>query len=117
MNIGLDWDGTVTSDPVLFYTFCLLAKRHNHKVYIVTMRYPSECADIDQEWRNVVEGIYATGNPATQDREAKANFMLRQGINIHVWIDDNPRAIHYSGRQIWGDTCSPEGHVITPTYD
>lgn len=117
MNIGLDWDGTVTSDPELFFNFAMMAKLAGHKVYIVTMRYPSECKDIGPEWKNVVEGVFPTGNSKTQTREAKANHMLSKGIRVHVWIDDNPEAIYHSGRQIWGDFCSPEGTVIVAQHD
>jgi hydroxymethylpyrimidine pyrophosphatase-like HAD family hydrolase len=42
MIVGLDWDGTVTSAPSLFLSFAETAKEQGHKVYIVTMRYPSE---------------------------------------------------------------------------
>lgn len=43
---------------------------------------------------------------------AKKPFLLELGIVIHVWIDDNPRAVEESALQIWGRV-HPEGHTET----
>lgn len=109
MNIGLDWDGTVTSDPESFLAFVKLFRSAGHKVYITTMRYPSENADMTQEWLDSVDGVIFTS------REAKINATLDAGVKINVWIDDNPRAIHESATEIFGDDV-PEGHAIVVKY-
>lgn len=107
MKIGLDYDGTVTSDYAGFVSLVRMMRERGHEVYITTMRYVSECKG-DLEFcvfaRNV-DGVVATG------REAKKEYCLKYGITIDVWIDDNPRAIEESAKQIWG-TPSPEETVV-----
>lgn len=106
LKYGLDWDGTVTSDPVFWLLWCILAKQRGHKVYIVTMRYPSECVEIPSLFLENVEGIYPTS------REPKQQHMLKHDIVINVWIDDNPKAVYQDAKQIWG-SASKEGEVVT----
>lgn len=107
MRIGLDYDGTVTSDYMGFVAFVRMMRQRGHEVYITTMRYISECRN-DLEFcvfAKNVDGVIATG------REAKKEYCLKYGITIDVWIDDNPRAVEESAKQIWG-TPSPEGTVV-----
>lgn len=107
MRIGLDYDGTVTSDYMGFVAFVRMMRQRGHEVYITTMRYISECKN-DLEFcvfAKNVDGVIATG------REAKKEYCLKYGITIDVWIDDNPRAVEESAKQIWG-TPSPEGTVV-----
>lgn len=110
MKIGLDYDGTITSDPEGFYAFAKMMRARGHEVYIVTMRYPSECTHIPQEWTTVVNAICPTS------RQPKKEHMLSKGIKIDVWIDDEPRAIYQGAEQIWGKA-SPEGVVVIPVYE
>lgn len=105
MIIGLDFDGTVTEDEDIFKIIIKLLRCSGHKVYIVTMRYPSECVCIKQEWGSLVDGIIPTS------RLAKLPAVTAAGIKIDVWMDDNPRAINESAADIWG-TPSDEGTVI-----
>ncbi len=107
MNISVDYDGTITSDEPTFFKMMQLFKKAGHKVYIVTMRYPSETNALLQDWVRYVDGIYFTG------RRAKKPFMEQLGIKIDIWIDDNPNAIYLNAGQIWG-TESPEGIPVTP---
>lgn len=112
MNIGLDFDGTITSEPTGFSVFVnhmrLVAK---HKVYIVTMRYPSECISdpMMQRWALGVDGIVATS------RQAKKPVMESLGIPIHIWIDDNPEAILQGAESIWPNTAK-EGEIVIPDH-
>lgn len=108
MNIGLDFDGVCTHDPHLFKLFANATHTLGHKVYLVTMRYPSECGDL-LEMENYVEGVHATS------RRAKAPYMEAQGITIHIWIDDNPRAINEHATAIWPDP-APEGCPVIPEH-
>lgn len=110
MRFGLDWDGTGEEAQELFLSFCKQAIALGDEVYIVTMRYPSEAANIPKEFLEVITGIHCTS------RQAKKPFMDALGINIHVWIDDNPRAINESAGQIWG-VASPEGSVISVKHN
>jgi hypothetical protein len=119
MNLALDYDGTASEDIFLFLSFAELARARGHKVYIVTMRYESECVQVEGKkppadpihpaLLKAVDGLICT------NRQAKKPCCEAFGINIDVWIDDNPRAINESGAQIWGWT-TPEGFVITPNH-
>lgn len=113
MNIGLDWDGTCSVDIELFLMFVKLARARQHKVYIVTMRYPSEVSNpphkaIPPEFIKETDGIIFTC------REAKRKVVDEMGIVINVWIDDNPTAVEKHAREIWVE-CTPEGVIIDPT--
>lgn len=107
MNIGLDWDGTVTTDPNTWAKVVQTLNAAGFRVHIVTMRFQSEVdRDPMMQWfRPFVVDIFATG------RQAKEAFMEAKNIPIHIWIDDNPRSVHMSAMQIWG-VSTPEGHVI-----
>ena len=109
MNVGLDYDGTVTADPEAFKAIVAIFRASGHKVYIVTMRYESECVGIREEWTHLVDGIIPTG------REAKRAVTWAQGVNIHVWIDDNPQAVHFCAKDIWG-IVSPEGTIVNMNH-
>ena len=113
MNIGLDWDGTCTEDTELYFMFVNLARSRGHKVWIVTMRYPSEVNNpknpeksIPQYFIDAVDGIVFTS------REAKRPAVEKVGIEIDVWIDDNPIAVEKSATEIWG-WHTPEGVVVS----
>ena len=106
MNFALDWDGTVTSEPLGFLEFIKTMRSRGHKVYIVTMRYPSECELIPEEFKNEVDGIIPTS------RMAKLKHVKELGLNIHIWIDDTPRAILEDAANVWG-TSTPEGQVVS----
>ncbi len=110
LNIGLDYDGTITSAPEIFLALAKSFKAAGHKVYIITMRYPSECEDIPDIWYEVTEGVYATS------RTAKEAAMKVHDITIDIWIDDNPRAVNESAMQIWGKS-SPEGVTVSGVHE
>lgn len=107
ITIALDYDGTVTCDTVGFATMAKYFKSRGHKVYIVTMRYASECeSDPDfMALTKLVDGYVATG------RQSKRTFCKNRNIFPHVWIDDNPQAVDQSAVQIWG-TASKEGDIV-----
>lgn len=105
MNIAFDWDGTVTRAEEEFRIFAALLRKMGHKVYIVTMRYPSELAEINA-WKDIVDGIIPTSRMAKRTATAEA------GVIIDVWIDDNPEAVIKNASDIW-DTVTPEG-VVDP---
>ncbi len=107
VNIGLDYDGTVTSDYYAFFKLVELFRNRGHKVYIVTMRYESECRQDANFMRlaEISDGWCATG------RMAKRKYCEQQGLKIHIWIDDNPIAVEKDAIDIWGSV-SPEGSVV-----
>lgn len=124
MNIALDYDGTYTNDPDLWMAFVNNAIARGHQVFVVTMRYPSEARSMDpallqilaqQKPRKKAAGSISPWVIATS-REAKAPVCLEHLVEIHIWIDDNPKAVHMSGVEIWGHV-SPEGQVVDPQHD
>ena len=104
-TFGLDWDGTADSDPELFKLLCAVLRSSGHKVYIVTMRYPSEFEAVIEDMCKWVDGVVTTC------RQAKMIACAKAGIKIDVWIDDNPRAVTQSAEQIWG-CASEEGTIL-----
>ena len=114
MIFGLDFDGTVTGDLTLFTLFVMNAKKRGHKVYLVTMRYESERYigghPIPDSFAELTDGVFFTG------RKAKGPFMQAKGIDVDVWLDDNPQAVYMGADEIWPDP-SPEGNPITPMYE
>ena len=108
--IALDWDGTVTLDPNVWLGIVRLFKAAGHKVYIVTMRYPSEMEGVlSDEWRSLIDGLYCSS------RQAKRPFVHAQGLTPNVWIDDNPEAIFKSAVEIWG-WCTAEGQTFSENF-
>jgi len=110
LTFGLDYDGTITDAPELFLNFCVFAEQKGYKVYIVTMRYPSECGDIPEVFKRHTKGVFATS------RMAKKKFMFEQGININIWIDDNPLAVEVDAIKIWNDVAL-EGQPVVATHN
>jgi UDP-galactopyranose mutase len=88
MNISLDFDDTYTRDPILWDNFVVNARRHGHKVYVVTMRYKEEGQEVYEALAENVDQIIFTG------RMAKKPYVEAKGIDISVWIDDNPFAVY-----------------------
>ncbi|MDD2819130.1 MAG: hypothetical protein PHN51_10125 [Candidatus Nanopelagicales bacterium] len=112
ITIGLDYDGTVTSDPEGFALIAKLLSSRGHRVVVVTMRYRSECLN-DPAFMLFVQNVdmwVATG------REAKRPFCESVGVTVHVWIDDNPAAVDKSATEIWG-SASKEGDLVIETHD
>lgn len=114
MNIALDYDGTFTSDPDLWCTFIHQSLIRGHKVYVVTMRYASECEDFHPLLKYWNLPVVATGKD--NDRYAKRKACEELGINIHIWIDDNPEAVYKNASEIWSEH-APEGQPVVPHYE
>lgn len=111
MNFGLDYDGVCTGPGLTIWaSWAKFVRDHGHKVYLVTMRYPSECHDILELLTQNLEGVYPTS------RMAKKPHMDSLGIKIDVWIDDHPEAIHKNAVEIWA-VPTPEGDPVVPSYD
>lgn len=90
MNLSLDFDDTYTRDPKMWQSVIKTMQESGHKVYLVTWRTPEECKELPEELTNIVDGVYPTS------RKAKESYMLSQGINIHVWLDDNAWAVTHT---------------------
>ena len=128
MNFALDYDGTYTSDPALWLSWATQAIKHGHGVYLVTMRYPNELFGGPDAVHLGLVDLLVMKQPKVNprmlgqqviiptSRKAKGPVVKALGVEIHVWIDDNPNAVHLDAVQIWGQS-SPEGQVVDPHYD
>ena len=87
MNIGLDWDETVTEDVDTFMQLITLFRSAGHAVFIVTARAPEnakKCEQVLAEYNLGDVPVYGT------TYRAKMPFMKAAGVRIDVWIDDHP---------------------------
>jgi hypothetical protein len=92
MKIALDYDGTVTEDPDLWYLFVQYAQLKGHEVKIVTFRSGDELTTDLLEFaeRADVELILTA-------RTLKKEFCRSLNWEPDVWIDDNPGLIGDKG--------------------
>lgn len=88
MKVGLDWDGTVSLDPIAFRGVVTAFLNCGHEVAVVTWRVPAGGSDswMDLEevfamWGFRLPVIYCSG-------EAK-----RDHYPADIWIEDNPAAV------------------------
>lgn len=97
MRISLDYDDTYTKDPEFWDEFIHNCRASGYEIMIVTFRDPSIPIEIYPEGVNVYYTSY----------RAKRRFMLDEGIEIDVWIDDSPECIvsdsswSYEERERW----------------
>jgi len=87
MLIALDYDGTYTADPGLWHPFITALRSRGHRVFVVTMRFPSEGREVEQRLGRHVDRIIFTA------REAKRRHLQRLGHDVDVWIDNHPEYI------------------------
>lgn len=90
LNIAIDFDDTFSTDPQMFKEIIKIFRSRGHNVYLVTYR----CGDINHvsnldifAYQSNFDGIFFT------QYESKKDFMDKQKIKIHIWIDDNPYSI------------------------
>ena len=88
LNIALDFDNTYTADNVLWDAFINLAVSLGHKVYIVTMRCPTNDTIPIRLPDNLCGIFYCNGNP----KRSYCNDVF--GVEFNIWIDDHPEGIH-----------------------
>ena len=90
MKFGIDFDDTFTADPELWRAFIANAHERGHSCFVVTCRRDTDenretvaefVGDLPR-WRQLITGL-----------SAKKWFCERQGIEIDVWIDDDPACV------------------------
>jgi hypothetical protein len=95
MDIGLDFDRTLTADPELFLAFAAMARDRGHRVVIVTARGDQQMrSDPSRHWGDEVRA--AVGDlPVVFSGwdDWKANAAKKAGYDIQVWMDDKPNEI------------------------
>lgn len=89
MKLGLDYDDTYTADPLLWNWFIAKALERGHEVYCTSFRNEEDMEEPKLSLGLLIgsANCYGTGGLG------KNHFMLKQGIQIDVWIDDCPDAV------------------------
>lgn len=89
MDIGIDYDGTITADPVFWFGFITHAVKCGHGVVVVTGRKEDERPPVGNL------PIVFCGD------EYKRRAAERAGYEIDIWIDDEPGHIEPSRKLEW----------------
>jgi hypothetical protein len=88
MKIALDWDGTFTRDPNLWYHFMGMCKAMGHDIRIVTLRTPAMAID----WGNELLPAYRIPVIYTSNVQ-KREYCDSIDWHPDIWIDDSPEFI------------------------
>jgi len=87
--IAIDFDDTLTADPVLWFTFIDVAKRIGHRFVCVTARRDTvENREWIDSWMKERGFDLYTHYTALG---SKLDHMERIGVKVDIWIDDDPR--------------------------
>ena len=89
MLIAIDFDDTLTADPVMFRTLIAVVKSFGHHVCCVTARCDiAENREWVSDWMREHDiSLYAHFTSL----ESKVDYMQRIGVTVDIWIDDDPR--------------------------
>lgn len=91
MRIGLDYDGTITADPVLWSEFVRIAKERGHEVKVVTSRdqNPAKNGEAYRDNQSVLGWAKLAGVGVVF-----CGFKQKQDCwGADVWIDDSPHMV------------------------
>lgn len=98
LKIAIDFDDTITADPLMFKFIIAAIKASGHIPFIVTYREDSEGdrfyndkvynnKDVEQFAKETELTVYYTSK--VQKRE----YMASLGVFPDIWMDDKPEAI------------------------
>jgi hypothetical protein len=92
MNIGLDFDDTITRHPEFFAALTAAMRQAGHKVYIITFRDEADAketvSELDQ-WHIVYDAIHYA---PVFDLQWKANKCRELGVT--VFFEDMPEVVN-----------------------
>jgi len=84
MNIMIDYDNTYTADVDMWRKVLPIFQLAGHRVYLVTSRGMDTPIDLVNDFINLdITVVYC-------EYRAKKDVCLEQGIDISIWIDDDP---------------------------
>lgn len=105
LTIAIDYDETLSLQPGMWKEIVPLFKQWGFKVYIVTYRHDDGYGNggwgfpvnnSDMQWAiDICDHVVFTGAKSKKETCAKL------GIFPHIWIDDTPEAIVFSGCHDW----------------
>jgi hypothetical protein len=89
--IALDYDNTFTADPDMWSHFVRMSKSFGHECIVVTARRSTEenSEDINAmlDFHNCQMLVIFT------DLGSKLRAVENRGINVNIWIDDDPKTL------------------------
>lgn len=96
LRIGLDWDGTVTADRGLWFSFIRDAVARGHCVYIVTARPEEQCVPVRNELRTADLDVQVISTGA-KPKIAEVDRQI--GHFMDIWIEDMPQLLFASSAE------------------
>lgn len=94
MKIGIDFDGCFRADPEAWKEAIDCFHAAGHECILVTKRHP----DDEESVREVVNKVDGQMPLIFCGHNYKEDVVREQGIDIDVWIDDNPEFIRDKSR-------------------
>ena len=91
LTFGMDWDDTFTAEPELFSEFIRNAEKRGHRVVFITGRRRDYESEMDVRITQIAYGLNQTVIWA--EMGSKLFAVEQRGINVDVWIDDDPRKL------------------------
>ena len=89
MLIAIDFDDTLTADPIMFRTLIAVLKSFGHHAVCVTARRDTdENLEWVSDWMRENDIDLYTHYTALA---SKVEHMERIGVKVDIWIDDDPR--------------------------
>lgn len=87
--VSIDFDETFSTNQIAWLKVINVLKSSGFKVICCTSRYYSESPEeLDILKNNDVKCYFTCGEP-------KEEYLLKKGVKVNIWIDDNPSAILY----------------------
>lgn len=99
--IGVDFDDTISTNELGWLQVLALFERLGYIVYVVTYRSATEWPEDMDFLRDKGYKVFCT------DRMSKREFMKRKGLDVDIWIDDNPYGIIYDMDRLTGNYVDP----------
>lgn len=85
--VAVDFDETISDNPAAWLMVMKTLEQCGYIVYVVTWRFPDTAPEELQFLVAKGYKIFYTG------LQAKKPFMRKRGIDVAIWVDDNPFAI------------------------
>lgn len=95
--VGVDFDETISDSPIAWLKVMASLEQSGYRVVVVTWRTPQTYPEDLQFLVDRGYKIYYTSF------KAKRQYMREQGVEVSIWIDDNPWAVENDAEVIWAD--------------
>jgi hypothetical protein len=99
--IGVDFDDTISTNELGWLKVLALFEQLGYIVYIVTYRAAHEWPEDMDYLREKGYKVFCT------NRMSKREFMKEKGLDVDIWIDDNPEGIIFDMDRLTGAYVPP----------